>query len=273
MYPPEAKFLFGFLLTPFSGMSGQINISDMESLNADNEALTNYLKPFLDETRYEHYRHQLRLRPIIAVLKDIVEETPVIDNVIADFKRDNAEREWELDKINAVAKAVAIQYQADLYKLIEILVTSFGTTNASLYDMYSFLKLKIATDRDEEEPNVWSNDSYKTILCMTAHKSKGLEYDTVIIPYTGKRVSDSEGTELLIDYKSKKVAWNCKVKGKAPKMRSSFYDELHKQEFENDIKEETRVLYVAMTRAIRRLTILMPEKIKDNTWASLIKGN
>ena len=56
-------------------------------------------------------------------------------------------------------------------------------------------------------------------------------------------------------------------------MRSSFYDELHKQEFENDIKEETRVLYVAMTRAIRRLTILMPEKIKDNTWASLIKGN
>lgn len=273
MYPTEAKFLFAFLMTPFSGLSDQLDISKMESLNADNEALIDYLRPYLDETKYEHYRRQLRLRPIIAVLKDIVEELPVIDNVIANFKRDNSAREWEPDRLNSVAKSVAVQYQANLHKLIEMLVASFGTTNASLYDIYSFLKLKIATDRDEEEPNVWSNDSYKTIICMTAHKSKGLEYDTVILPYMGKRVTDSEKTEILIDYKNKKVAWNCRVKGKGSKMRSTYYEELHKLEHENDLKEETRVLYVAMTRAIRRLTILLPEEIKDNTWAALIKGN
>ena len=273
MYPTEAKFLFAFLMSPFSSLSDQLDISKMESLNADNGALIGYLRPYLDETKYEHYRRQLRLRPIIAVLKDLVEELPIIDNVIAIFKRDNSEREWESDKLNSVAKSVAVQYQANLHKLIEILVASFGTTNASLYDIYCFLKLKIATDRDEEEPNVWSNDSYKTIICMTAHKSKGLEYDTVILPYTGKRVTDSEKTEILIDYKNKKVAWNCRVKGKSSKMRSTYYEELHKLEHENELKEETRVLYVAMTRAIRRLTILLPEEVKDNTWASLIKGN
>ncbi len=273
MYPTEAKFLFAFLMTPFSGFSGQLDISMMESLNADNGALIDYLRPFLEETKYQHYRHQLRLRPIIAVLKDIVEEIPVIDNVIASFKRDNSAREWDPDRLNSVAKSVAVQYQANLHKLIEMLVASFGTTNASLYDIYTFLKLKISTDRDEEEPNVWSNDSYKTVICMTAHKSKGLEYDTVILPYMGKRVTASEKTEILIDYKNKKVAWNCRVKEKAPKMRSSYYEELHKLEHEYDLKEETRVLYVAMTRAIRRLTILLPEEIKDNTWAALIKGN
>ena len=272
MYPSEAKFIFNYLLTPFSAFDGQLDIAQMERLNANNMALLEYLKPYIACTKYEHYRRQFRLRPIIAVIKDIVEDIPVMDNVIAEFKRNNSEKGWEEERLNNVAKAVAIQYQANLDKLIEMLVSSFGNNNASLYDVYSFLKLKVATDRVEEEPNVWSNDSYKTILCMTAHKSKGLEFDTVILPYMGKRVTEADRTELLIDYKDKKVGWNYKSGGKSPKMRNSLYERLHKANFENDLKEETRVLYVAMTRAIRRLVILMPEKIEKNTWASLIGG-
>ena len=272
VYQSEAKFRFNYLMTPFSSFEGQLDIAQMEKLNADDSALIKYLEPYISCTKYEHYRRQLRLRPVIAVLKDIIYEIPVMQNVIAEFKRNNAGKGWDEEKINNVAKAVAIQYQANLDKLLELLVSNFGSDNVTLYDVYNFLKLKIATDRSEEEPNVWSNDSYKTILCMTAHKSKGLEFDTVILPYMGKAVNDRDRTEIIIDYSNKKVGWNYKASGKS-KMRNSLYDELQKKNFENDIKEETRVLYVAMTRAIRRLVILMPEEIKKNTWASLIGGN
>ena len=40
---------------------------------------------------------------------------------------------------------------------------------------------------------------------------------------------------------------------------------------ESSRKEETRILYVAMTQAIRNLVCIVPEPKNVNTWASLIE--
>ena len=54
-------------------------------------------------------------------------------------------------------------------------------------------------------------------------------------------------------------------------MRNDLYKELKEIDAENSRKEETRILYVAMTRAIHNLICIVPDVRNENTWASLIE--
>lgn len=45
-------------------------------------------------------------------------------------------------------------------------------------------------------------------------------------------------------------------------------------DFERDavVRDETRLLYVAMTRTKEDLYVLLPSRVKPNTWAELLVG-
>ena len=92
---------------------------------------------------------------------------------------------------------------------------------------------------------------------MTVHKSKGLEFDTVIIPYTHRKFPDRYNTELLIDPHTRQVGWNFLTDKKNPDMRNDLYAALKEEEIEKTKEEETRILYVAMTRAINNLICIV----------------
>ena len=107
---------------------------------------------------------------------------------------------------------------------MEILERNLSGDKVSIYDVYKFLKLNIATNREETEAEVvtdkeQSQNLYRTILCMTVHKAKGLEFDTVILPDLNE--------------------------GNVPSPHSSHTAE--------EIEEERRLLYVAVTRAKKHL--------------------
>ena len=65
----------------------------------------------------------------------------------------------------------------------------------------------------------------------------------------------------------RKVAWYIKRHDS-----SSYYEKLSSFERKEINKEETRLLYVAMTRTRERLVVILPDREKENTWSSLIKS-
>ena len=283
LFSDEPKYIFNFLLTPYAGEIDPMNLNDMEWLHGDYENLVSYLDRFLNQTKWKKYHKDLRIRPVVAVLKDILDSIPVIDNYIVNSKVRMRNDGWEESRCDAATFTNAMQYQANLEKLMEILQRNLNGDKVSIYDVYNFLKLNIATNRSEAEAEVITDEEqsrylYKTILCMTVHKSKGLEFDTVIIPFTNRTFPTWEQTEIIIDPVEHKVGWNYTGdKEKKNKrwiyaaMRNSLYKELKEVDSERTIQEETRILYVAMTRAIRKLICIVPNPKNKRTWASLIE--
>ena len=52
---------------------------------------------------------------------------------------------------------------------------------------------------------------------------------------------------------------------------NQYYEDFKETEANAIRKEETRILYVALTRAMKRLYCFVPSRPNDDTWAKLIK--
>lgn len=271
MFSDEPKHIFQFLLTPYAGEIESMDINLMEQFGGDHNMLVQYLGHFLAQTNWEQYYKEFRLRPVLSVIKHIMDNEPVIENFIMNSKRRKMESGWDEKRCNAAVRAEAVRYQANLEKLIQLIQCNLGGEKVSLYDVWNYLKLQIATNRSESEPNVEAEDDYTSILCMSVHKSKGLEFDTIIIPYTNRTFPSQYDTEIIIDPVKKEVGWNCVKDYRNPDMRNDLYAKLKNDEVKRTRAEETRILYVAMTRAIKNLICIVHPPKDSERWAYLIK--
>jgi len=98
---------------------------------------------------------------------------------------------------------------------------------------------------------------------MTIHKSKGLEFDTVILPGLGAATGGNHDDkplvlweEVLIEHQRELLAAPLVPKGARDKDKISPYEYLEARERERDANESARVLYVAATRAERKLHLV-----------------
>lgn len=101
------------------------------------------------------------------------------------------------------------------------------------------------------------------IQMMTIHKSKGLEFDTVILPGLGATTGGNNSDkplllweEVLLDGSKELLAAPYVPKGLRHKAQVSAYDYLETLEAKREANEAVRVLYVAATRAERALHLL-----------------
>ena len=161
------------------------------------------------------------------------------------------------------------QYRANLKHLIEILHRELGEEIVSLHRIYEFLHDQILNNTSESEPNIETNEDHSSVLCMTVHKSKGLEFDTIVIPFTRREFPESFQTEILIDHKTKEVGWNYQF-GSTSKVRNNFYVKRKGIDISESRAEEVRILYVAMTRAIRNLVVVVHPSEDTETWGYLL---
>lgn len=271
MFADEPKHIFNFLLTPYAGEIESIDVNLMEQFGGDYDKLIEYLGHFLKQTSWERYYKEFRLRPMMSVIKNIMDYEPILDNYIAMKKQRYIDLGWEERRITVATRRDAVQYQANLEKLMEILQKNLGGEKVSLYDIYHFLQLQIATNRQESEPRVGMSDDYKSILCMTVHKSKGLEFDTVILPFANRRFPSKYNTEILIDPNTMEVGWNYVANKNNREMQNDLYIKLKDAEIKKAHEEETRILYVAMTRAINSLICIAKPSSHTDCWAYLLQ--
>lgn len=278
MFADEPKYIFNYLFTPYTSNVEGIDVNLMEQLNGDYDKLIEYLLHFLNQdidesiglNTWERYYKEFRLKPVMAVIKNIFDREPILDTYIANSLRRKLDMGWEEERCIASTRTEAMQYQANLEKLMEVIQARFTGDTVSLYDIYAFLKNQIATNRSDSEPQIESNDNYRSILCMTVHKSKGLEFDTVMIPYTARQFPFRAHTEIIIDPISKEVGWNFNKEKNNQPMKNDLYNKLHEQEVIRTEQEETRLLYVAMTRTINHLVCIIGPTNKENTWSYLL---
>lgn len=271
MFIDEPKHVFNYLFTPYAGEIDSMDINLMEQYDGKKQMLYSYLQHFVDQTAWAKYYKEFRLKPVMSVIKNIIDYEPIIENFIMNSKRRKLDAGYDERRAEAATRAEAVKYQANLEKLQILLQSNLSGDKVSLYDVYNYLKLQIATNRDESEPTVETEDDYTSILCMTVHKSKGLEYDTIIIPYTGRKYPCRYNTEVLIDPLTKEVGWNFEKEKNNPQMRNDLYAKLKNEDIKKTREEETRILYVAMTRAINNLFAIVHPTTSEDTWAYLIE--
>jgi len=103
----------------------------------------------------------------------------------------------------------------------------------------------------------------ENLQMMTIHKSKGLEFDTVILPGLGAATGGNNSDKPLVLWEEVQLGYQQELlaapyipKGARDKDKVSPYDYLEAREKERDANESARVLYVAATRVERKLHLV-----------------
>jgi ATP-dependent exoDNAse (exonuclease V) beta subunit len=110
------------------------------------------------------------------------------------------------------------------------------------------LLISITTGQDAKSRDLIEDRDRVRVICVTVHASKGLEYDTVVLPYTQNKINEIKRNTVEISCDEGKVGYCFSIK--ADRFCNEYFDT--KYEVEEIEKEESRILYVALTRAINK---------------------
>ena len=127
-------------------------------------------------------------------------------------------------------------------------------TNGNSSDINSFLKY---WDDELSEKKIAISDDVIGIRLLSIHKSKGLEYPVIILPYANWELYDIKGgkTELWLENKNQKEdipAFYAKCKD----LKSTIYKEEYQDEIMQQYVDNLNILYVALTRPKNALSII-----------------
>lgn len=232
---------------------------------------------------------QLKFNPTMLVLNDFLSKVPYMDNLA----------------IDGAESFECIKYQLNLYKVIMLIYSSLEE-NTDLLALYEWLSLQVATNRQEDEAELDANQFDEPLIkVMTVHKSKGLEFHTVIIPYTQNmfirqspsmkdgqvdfnmnpfkdkngngKVQTYEDILVQVDEGEAQLAWLFANSKSGFSTTTNQYTVLKSKEDDEAAKEEARTLYVALTRAEERCFVYGVRSSdcqsimsKPQSWANLL---
>lgn len=225
-------------------------MSDTEKL----EELINILDEFFDrrmEMTWNSVLAEVYSQPILYVLKRIFD----------------ALQPWET--YSSVPDRQRL-YIANYEYLLEKMIKFSRVDALTLNQVIEYLEINILTGQQQLSRSTEVEDEGVHIICTTVHKSKGLEYGTVILPYTFEDISDTKKVKLEANYNDSKLSYTV-LFDNGIRERNSNYSE--STEVGEQIAEESRILYVALTRAIRScIWINNIDSAPHISWASLLEG-
>lgn len=161
-------------------------------------------------------------------------------------------------------------YIANYEYLIERIIKYSKTDSLTLNQIAEYLKINIVTRQQQLAREIEIDEEEIQILCTTIHKSKGLEYGTIILPYTDDDIGDIRRVKLDANYTQNKLSYTILFENKV-KERNTNYNEI--LEVNEQISEESRILYVALTRAIRNcIWIKNLDSDSNISWGALLEG-
>lgn len=249
--PRNPVYLFDLLL------SNNINIKfPVEKLikMQENEKL-NFLIKCLDEfylnvinLSWNELVFEVQSKPVLMVLRKIYE----------------ASKPWKTYSLDEAKQ----QYYRTNYDLVfEDLSKEGKYSYLTLDSINESLHILINTGSEKASRSISEGGDYVRIVCTTVHKSKGLEYDTVIIPFTTDSIDTMHRNGLDIMYVNGKVGYCFSVNGESI---CNEYFNTDDEILENEM-EESRILYVALTRAINKFVWFNKIDSNGNNWGKLLE--
>ena len=267
----EPAYMFNYLESAYN--EKHFSASELKINSGDKNAIKKNIKKYIDVDKWQLDRLEIRNKPVLAVLRRIVEEKNPVRNYALKRKSELLGKKYPESIASEQAIIDTNQYDANLRKLLQMLTEQFSGDFSSLGDVCEYLRLKILTDRDEETADAVGLDQRKCVQGYTVHGAKGLEFENVILPFMNDVFYQAGRSEILISKDRKQVGWIYRGK-EGIEIKNDNYDLMLEEETSEVAKEETRLLYVAMTRAISGLYCMPVRKYSGNavpqTWAELL---
>lgn len=232
----------------------------------DEESLLKYFYSNPPIKNWNYYLSELKKEPTLKVLREIV----------LDIKP------WRIyKKKSGLGKKDSEEYKKNLDLLFEELTKNTKNDYLTINKIEQNLGIMIKTGQ-EERTRIYSDnrENEVNIKCMTVHKSKGLEFHTVILPYTNMELATDKKLGrydfIIIDGETRnkvKVGYSIKKDQSYRYIKNKYYRDEENIEGEYSLKEETRILYVAMTRAIKNLSYFEYENLEDiECWQKFLEN-
>ena len=229
------------------GISGESDANKTEELI---KVLDQYFMLYMGKS-WGKLVEDFETRPVLVVLRDIYEAT----------------KPWTHFK----DKGDQASYRENYECLIEKLTNKYARDFLTINKVLEFLKINITTYQEEASRNSSSVSDDIKIICTTVHKSKGLEYGTVVIPFTNEDISTIDVGGLNVSITNGKVSYGLSIKNIGSEHNDEFDEKL---EISEKMKEESRILYVAMTRTIRNLVWFNDlDSCPEYSWADFLEGS
>ena len=172
-------------------------------------------------------------------------------------------------KNHSKAPASQLSYRANYDYLLEKIIKYSKIDTLTVAQISKYLEINILTKQQELARTLDIDDEGIHIMCTTVHKSKGLEYGTVVLPFTDEDISDIRKVKLDANYSKSKLSYTVLFENKVRERNSNYNEITEKTE---QIAEESRILYVALTRAIRNCVwILNIDKAVPISWGTLME--
>lgn len=188
-------------------------------------------------------------RPVLVALHDIYDATKPWTHYYGEIER----------------RAYRENYEC----LIEKITRRYSQEFLTIKKICEFLKINITTYQEEASRNRTVKSDEIQVICTTIHKSKGLEYGTVIIPFTSEDISNINIGSLNVNIVDGKVSYGFSFDKKGFDYSRGF-DE--KTEVSEKMREESRILYVALTRAIRNVVWFRDvDNDIENSWGRYLE--
>lgn len=173
---------------------------------------------------------------------------------------------WKIYSRNPSAQTF---YMANYDYLLEKIVKFSSIDTLTINQIAKYLEINILTRQQELARIPDADEEGIHIMCTTVHKSKGLEYGTVVLPYTAEDISDIRKVKLGANYSKDKLSYTVQFENKVRERNSNYNEDMEKTE---QIAEESRILYVALTRAIRNCVWIMNiDKNVSLSWGTLME--
>lgn len=225
-------------------------LSDDEKLNELINILNEFFSKRINKT-WNKLLEEVYSQPILFVLKKIFDALQPWDNysMVRDKQR---------------------LYIANYDYLLEKMIKFSRIDALTLNQIIEYLGINILTGQKQLSRTLDSEEDGVHIICTTVHKSKGLEYGTVILPYTYEDICDTKKVKLEASYNDSKLAYIV-LFNNGIRERNSNYNE--DTEVDEQIAEEARILYVALTRTIGNCIWINNIDSKPSiSWATLLEG-